>query len=167
MGICLAPGTGPTGDRLACRITNGPRITGRGSNGVGMTVGRSYPLEWRDHQDPLTGRRVRQLTSSPAEDYHLYFYNPSITPDGKYLIFMSERTGISNLFRMDLRNGSIVQLTDAQPVRAEYWPFTAPVKGVGSCLPALGNGGQEVFYFEGTTLFAVEIESLKQRELLS
>jgi len=132
-----------------------------------MTVGRSYPLEWRDHQDPLTGRRVRQLTSSPAEDYHLYFYNPSITPDGKYLIFMSERTGISNLFRMDLRNGSIVQLTDAQPVRAEYWPFTEPVKGVGSCLPALGNGGQEVFYFEGTTLFAVEIESLKQRELLS
>ncbi|HEY9529176.1 MAG TPA: oligogalacturonate lyase family protein, partial [Anaerolineales bacterium] len=132
-----------------------------------MTVGRSYPPEWRDYQDPLTGRRVRQLTNSPAEDYHLYFYNPSITPDGQYLIFTSERTGISNLFRMDLRDGSIVQLTDAQPVRAEYWPFTEPVKGVGSCLPALGNGGQEVFYFEGTTLFAVEIESLKQRELLS
>ena len=132
-----------------------------------MTVGRIYAPEWRDSMDLLTGRRVRQLTNSTAEDYHLYFYNPSITPDGKYLIFISERTGISNLFRMDLRSGSIVQLTDAQPVRAEYWPFTEPVKGVGSCLPALGNGGKEVFYFVGTTLFAVEVESLKQREILS
>ena len=101
-----------------------------------MTVGRIYAAEWRDYPDPLTGRRVRQLTDSPAEDYHLYFYNPSVTPDGKYLIFLSERTGVSNLFRLDLQSGEIVQLTDARPVRAEYWPFTEAVKGVGSCLPA-------------------------------
>ena len=132
-----------------------------------MTVGRSYAPEWRDYLDPLTGRRVRQLTDSPAEDYHLYFYNPSVTPDGKYLIFISERTGVSNLFRLDLDGGTIMQLTDAQPVRAEYWPFTGPIRGVGACLPAIGNAGQEVFYFEGTDLFAVEIESLKQRQLLS
>ena len=131
-----------------------------------MTVGRSYAPEWREHQDPLTGRRVRQLTASSAEDYHLYFYNPSVTPDGKYLIFYSERTGISNLFRLDLQSGDIVQLTDARPARAEYWPFTEAVQGVGSCLAAIGNHGQEVFYFEGNDLFAVEIESLKQRQLL-
>ena len=132
-----------------------------------MTVGRTYPPEWRDYPDPLTGRRVRQLTDSPAEDYHLYFYNPSVTPDGRYLIFISERTGVSNLFRLDLQSGSIVQLTDARPVRAEYWPFTEAVQGVGSCLPAIGNGGQEVFYFEGTDLFAVGIESLERRQLLN
>src|SRR5688500_3806495 len=132
-----------------------------------MTVGRTYAPEWRDYLDPLTCRHVRQLTDSPAEDYHLYFYNPSVTPDGKYLIFISERTGVSNLFRLDLESGEILQLTDAQPVRAEYWPFTEPIKGVGSCLPAIGHHGQEVFYFEGTDLFAVEIESLKRRQLLS
>ena len=130
-----------------------------------MAVGETYAPEWRDYMDPLTGRRVCQLTNSPAEDYHLYFYNPSITPDGKYLIFFSERTGVSNLFRLDLQSGVIVQLTDALPVRAEYWPFTEAVQGVGACLPAIGNGGQEVFYFEGTDLFAVEIESLKRRQL--
>ena len=122
-----------------------------------MTVGRRYEPEWRDYLDPLTGRRVRQLTDSPAEDYHLYFYNPSITPDGKYLIFFSERTGLSNLFRLDLHSGEIVQLTAARPVRAEYWPFTEAVQGVGASLAAIGNHGQEVFYFEGTDLFAVEI----------
>jgi oligogalacturonide lyase len=132
-----------------------------------MTVGRTYAPEWHEYQDPLTGRRVCQLTDSPAEDYHLYFYNPSVTPDGRYLIFISERTGISNLFRLDLQNGFILQMTDAQSVRAEYWPFTAAVQGVGSCLPAIGNHGQEVFYFEGTDLFGVEIESLKRRQLLS
>ena len=132
-----------------------------------MTVGRTYEPEWRDVQDPLTGRRVRQLTDSPAEDYHLYFYNPSVTPDGRYLIFISERTGVSNLFRLELQNGSIVQLTDTRPVRAEYWPFTESVKGVGSCLPVVANHGQEVFYFEGSDLLAVEIESLKRRSILS
>lgn len=132
-----------------------------------MTVGRTYAPEWRDYQDPLTNRHVRQLTNSPAEDYHLYFYNPSVTPNGQHLIFISERTGISNLFRLDLETGVIVQLTDAQPVRAEYWPFTTAVQGVGACLPAIGNHGWEVFYFEGNDLFAVEIASLKQRHVLS
>jgi oligogalacturonide lyase len=131
-----------------------------------MSVGETYPPEWRDYADPLTGRRVRQLTNSSSEDYHLYFYNPTVTPDGKYLIFLSERTGISNLFRLDLQSGVIVQLTDARPVRAEYWPFTEAIQGVGSCLPAIGNHGREVFYFEGTDLFAVNIENLNQRQLL-
>jgi len=131
-----------------------------------MSVGGTYGPEWRDHLDPLTGRSVRQLTDSQAEDYHLYFYNPCITPDGKYLIFISERTGVSNLFRLDLQSGLIVQLTDARSVRAEYWPFTEAIKGVGACLPAIANAGQEVFYFEGTDLFAVEVEGLKRRQLL-
>lgn len=132
-----------------------------------MTVGRTYAPEWHEYRDPLTGRQVRQLTDSLAEDYHLYFYNPSVTPDGKYLIFLSERTGVGNLFRLDLQSGEIMQLSDAQPLRAEYWPFTQAVRGVGACLPAIGNHGQEVFYFEGADLFAVEIEGLRRRQLLS
>src|ERR1044071_7013445 len=167
MGICLASRTGPARISFTRCIANSARVVGRGPTGVCMTVGTTYAAEWRDYSDPFTGRRVRQLTDSPAENYHLYFYNPSITPDGKYLIFISERTGLSNLFRLDLQSGEILQLTDARPVRAEYWPFTEPVKGVGSCLPAIGNGGGEVFYFEGTDLFAVEIERLQQRQLLS
>src|SRR5215216_4945656 len=165
MGICLASGTGCAGDRFARIFENNSGVSCCCSNGVRMTVGRMYASEWRDYQDPFTGRRVRQLTGSQAEDYHLYFYNPSVTPDGKYLIFFSERTGLSNLFRLDLQSGEIVQLTDAQPLRAEYWPFTEAVKGVGACLAALGNHGREVFYFEGRDLFAVEIESLKRRSL--
>ncbi len=130
-----------------------------------MSVGQVYPPEWKTYTDSQTGRRVVQLTDSPAEDYHLYFYNPTITRDGKYLIFISERTGISNLFRLDLGTGEIVQLTDSEPTRADYYPFTyKPIYGVGACLPALG--AREAFYFSGNDLWAVDFETLRTRRLL-
>jgi oligogalacturonide lyase len=130
-----------------------------------MTVGQAYPPECKTYTDSQTGRRVTRLTDSPAEDYHLYFYNPSVTRDGKYLIFISERTGISNLFRLNLDTGEIAQLTDSAPARADYYPFTyQPICGVGSCLPAQGAG--QVFYFAGNDLFAVDVETPESRRLL-
>jgi hypothetical protein len=60
-----------------------------------------------------------------------------------------------------------VQLTDTQPVRAEYWPFSFASRGAGACLSAIGNGGREVFYFEGTRLLAANIYDLSQRQVLS
>jgi oligogalacturonide lyase len=131
-----------------------------------MSVGTVFPPEWRTERDSQTGRSVTQLTDSAAEDYHLYFYNPAVTRDGRYLLFFSERTGLSNLFRLDLRSGEIVQLTDVRPARAEYWPFTAAVAGAGACLAALGSGGREAFYFEGAELWGVEVGSLRARRLL-
>lgn len=132
-----------------------------------MTIGAVFPPEWRTYRDPQTGRAVTQLTDSPAEDYHLYFYNPSVTPDGRYLIFFSERTGLSNLFRLALESGEIVQLTEAAPARAEYWPFTTAVRGAGACLAALGSGGREVFYFVGRELWAAGVETLEPRLVLT
>jgi len=122
-----------------------------------MAIGTRYPSERRTYRDAQTGRQVTQLTDSSAEDYHLYFYNPAVTPDGRYLIFFSERTGLSNLFRLQLDSGEIVQLTEARPTRAEYWPFTGAVRGAGACLAAIGSGGREIFYSEGQELWAVEI----------
>ena len=132
-----------------------------------MSVGAVFPPEWRTDRDSQTGRIVTQLTNSPTEDYHPYFYNPAVTRDGRHLLFFSERTGLSNLFRLDLRSGDIVQLTDVRPARAEYWPFTAAVRGAGACLAAIGSGGREAFYFEGVELWGVELETLRARRLLA
>jgi oligogalacturonide lyase len=129
-------------------------------------VGAVYPAEWQCSADQETGRAVWQLTAGPANNYHLYFYNSSFTPDGRYLVFYSERTGLNNLFRLDLADGSIVQLTDSSAIRAEYWPFTPRMRGLGACLAALGDGGRKVYYFEGTRLFAVDLASLEQQLVL-
>lgn len=62
-----------------------------------MIVDKTYGSKQRDYLDPITDRQVRQFTDLSAEEYHLYFYNPSVMPDGKYSIFFSERTRVSNL----------------------------------------------------------------------
>jgi oligogalacturonide lyase len=130
-----------------------------------MSVGQVYPPEWKAYTDAMTGRHVTQLTDSPAEDYQLYFYNPSVTRDNRFLIFISERTGISNLFRLDFNTGEIVQLTDVAPARADYFPFTyKPIVGVGACLPALG--AREIFYLGGNELFGTDVETFETRHLL-
>lgn len=38
--------------------------------------------------------------------------NPFFTPDGKYLLFSSDRSGIFNLYSLDLESQTIIQLTD-------------------------------------------------------
>jgi len=130
-----------------------------------MPIGTVYPPEWRWLVDAQTGRRVQQLTAL-GSNYQLYFYNPSVTPDGASLVFYSDRSGPSNLFRLSLASGEIVQLTDAAPARAEYWPFTPPIRGVGACLAALAEGGRALYYFVGHTLLAVNLASLETRRML-
>lgn len=130
-----------------------------------MPIGTVYPSEWRELVDEQTGQRVRQLTAM-GSNYQLYFYNPSVTADGGSLVFYSDRSGLSNLFRLDLHSGKIVQLTDAAPARAAYWPFTPPIQGVGACLAALAEGGRALYYFEGRTLQAVELDTLQDRHVL-
>lgn len=107
-----------------------------------------------------------QLTAT-GNNCHLYYYNPSVTPDGRFLVFYSERTGRNNLFRLDLDSGEIVELTDAADVRTEGWPFTPPMRGLGACLACLGDGGRQVYYFEGNDLYAVDLERLERTHRLT
>jgi Tol biopolymer transport system component len=55
------------------------------------------------------GNNQRPLTTDPHEDYV-----PTVTPDGRYVVFTSERGGFPSLWRMDLDGGSLKQLTSGQ-----------------------------------------------------
>ncbi len=52
------------------------------------------------------GSNQKQLTSDAAIDDQ-----PSVTPDGRYILFHSNRTGMSHIWRMDLDGGNARQLT--------------------------------------------------------
>jgi len=94
-----------------------------------MTVGSMYAPEWRHYVDPLTGRQVRQLTDGEARPgciskvylhegcqvfevlcrHDSYTFgddqrchpHPSFTPDGRQVVFTSNRTGTSNIYLTD------------------------------------------------------------------
>ena len=77
-----------------------------------MGIGERFPAEWETIHDDETGRTVQQLTTARANSYPLYYFIPSHTPDGRMLVFHSERSGWVQLYAMDLQSGEIVQLTD-------------------------------------------------------
>ena len=56
--------------------------------------------------DAATGRVVRELTSDRAVDT-----SPSLSPDGRYVVFSSDRSGISDLYAYDLTDGRLQRIT--------------------------------------------------------
>jgi len=81
-----------------------------------MARGRTWPAEWREHEDAVTSVRVRQLTDYRGHSHHLYFTNPGWYDGGRRLLFGSDRENRTNLFGLDLETGAIEQLTDLEPV---------------------------------------------------
>lgn len=77
-----------------------------------MTIGQTVPKEETSYRNPATGRTIRQLTAGRANNYPLYYFILSITPENDTLIFHSERTGWVQLYKLDLNTGGITQLTD-------------------------------------------------------
>jgi oligogalacturonide lyase len=79
-----------------------------------MPSGRRAPPEWRDHEDPTSGVRVRQLTEYKGHSHHFHFTNPGWWDGGRRLLFGSDRENRSNLFSIELDSGEITQLTDLE-----------------------------------------------------
>jgi serine/threonine protein kinase/Tol biopolymer transport system component len=77
---------------------------------------------WIINQD---GTNNRQLT------FNARAYFPSVTPDGRYIVFASDRAGSQNIWRMDLDGGNVKQLTNS-----------AGIAGYPNCSP----DGQWVVY---------------------
>src|SRR5262249_27067736 len=78
---------------------------------------------WLMDQD---GKNQRQLTP-PETRIDRY---PAVTPDGRYIVFVSTRTGNSNIYRYDLNTGEQKQLTS----------------GVSEEFPAVSADGKWVIY---------------------
>ena len=64
------------------------------------------------------GTGKKQLTSNP---YGNSF--PSVTPDLRYVVFVSDRTGFTNLWRMDRDGGNEKQLTSGED---DSWAWCSP-----------------------------------------
>jgi hypothetical protein len=101
----------------------------------------TFPPEWRAFTDSETGAAIRQITDFPADHRPLPSRHASITPDGRTLLFLSDRCGTPSLFAVSLEEGSIRRLSHA------------PDLDPGS--PALSPDGGRVYYAAGEEIRTV------------
>lgn len=127
-------------------------------------IGDLSPPEWRHHVDPDTGREVTELTTGRGHSYPLYYFVPSITRDGRYLVFHSERTGWVQLHRLDLDTGEIGQLSEGRSTDSG-WAIWCEwrLRGIYNHLSALNLPANEVFYFADGGLRATHVETFENR----
>lgn len=127
-------------------------------------IGQTFPTEWTSYRDPATGRAIRQLTTAPANNYPLYYFIPSITPENDVLIFHSERTGWVQLYKLDLHSGVITQLTDGHS-RNSGWAIWCEhhLRGIYNHLSALNGVKREVYYFQEEEVRATHLDTLENR----
>ncbi len=89
-------------------------------NNTVAQIGRIWPSEKRTWIDAEFGCEITQWTNHPSGSWPLYF-NIATFIDENHAIIVSERTGSANLFRLDLRSGELLQMTDEQALSGQVW----------------------------------------------
>ena len=114
----------------------------------------------------MTDRPVTRLTSGPFNSYALYYFTPSETADGRYLVFHSERGGYVNLYRLTLATGEIAQLTDGHTPDSG-WAIWCEwhLRGIRNHLSSINVACNDVYYFQDNEIRAVHLETLVDRRL--
>ncbi len=112
--------------------------------------GSIFPSEFRELIDESSGLSLWQMTSAGAINHATYFLQPSITPDGRRLIFSSNRGGAMQIYSVeDFPSGPIRQWTDDAPIH--------------SFSPLIHPSGERVFFVRGGAVYEIEPESLRER----
>jgi len=117
-----------------------------------MAKGDRLAPEKTKSTDPETGHTLWQLTASDAHDHHLYFTETSFHPDGRRLVFASNRSGKFDHYVMDLETGEITQLTDV----------TGTLR---SNLGVIDPRGEWLYFWEDFDLRAINFETYEERHL--
>lgn len=124
-------------------------------------------------QAPQTGRQVVQLTGGEGFTYPLYFFIPTITKDGKYLIYHRAAHGEVQLHRLHLESGESVQLTHGTCADTQWRPWCVDSGcGVLDHRSVLNVARNLVVYFDahpggGTAVRTVDVETLADRLLFA
>jgi Tol biopolymer transport system component len=147
-----------TGATMGAALSAGQALlagSGRSASQEQGRKGRTYPDQRRRFRDPRSGFAIWQLTDAGGHSTKLYFTNRSVTPDSRWLIYHSDRGSAPNhfnLFKMDLRTGESVQLTESGAVTEDT--------------PEISYDGKHVYYAENfNSVHVVDLESLAERTL--
>lgn len=123
------------------------------------------PAERSAYTDPDTGATVIQWTNAPCTNQHLYFTSPSVTADGRWLVFISDRDGNPNLYAVDRGSGAIRRLSrnDRGLLRSYVYP-TGGLEGLSKASPCLDAARNRLYYIRDDILFAVGLDAPEASE---
>ncbi len=110
--------------------------------------GDSIKSDFSEYKDSITGKIIIQLTPSDGFNHHPYFYNKIISNDSKYLIYGNKTRGRRNVFKMDLFEGTSIQLTDAD--------------GINDFNVILSNDDKFVIFTKNRQIIRLNIDSLDE-----
>jgi Tol biopolymer transport system component len=124
--------SGVAGVGVVIAVAVAPGLDAQRSAGDAETVVYSSlaPGNWDLYRFDRPGEPPRRLTTDPGLDY-----NPVVSPDGRWVVFTSERAGSPDLYALDLeRGGEPVRLTasDAMEDAADFSPDGRTLVFVGS-----------------------------------
>ena len=106
--------------------------------------------EHSTYKDAATGALIHQMTSSRAINHATYFLQSSFTPADESMIFISNRSGIAQLYEIaPFPYGPIRQLTDGAAIHA----FS----------PAIHPDGSTIFFVRNGGLWAIDRAKLTER----
>lgn len=127
-------------------------------------IGDITPAEWRT--ETVAGRRLTRLTDGLSNSYPLYYFVPSVTPDGRYFVCHSERSGEVQLYRIDLGTGEVGQLTEGH-TRDAGWAIWCEwhLDGVYNHLSAVNPRSGELFYFQDGEIRSADVATFANRRV--
>src|SRR5262249_27071608 len=115
--------------------------------------GTVYPADWRRYADPATELDVYRLTDPAYTSTLPPYYSRPVARRSAFLLFCCDRGGSPQAFRMDLKTGESVQLTNAQKLD-------------GNSLSLLPDN-RAVAYFDDRALQLINLANLREREVYS
>ena len=123
-----------------------------------MPIGQTFYDPPITYADPVSGRPIRRLTYHRGHSNHPYFTDPCWFNGGRSFVFVSDREGRSNLFRYDLDDGKITQLTDLSGDNIENERvFDHRPQG------AYSDANGRDYYWWQNVLYELDLDTLVQR----
>ena len=115
-----------------------------------MSKGRVWNDPQFRYEDAFSGREIVRLTDYLGHSSHLYFTDPGWFNHDRSFVFNSDREGQSDLYRYDLDDGKITQLTDYKDQR----------RRLGGCF---SEANQCHYYWHKGRLMELDIDTLAER----
>ena len=114
---------------------------------------RTFPSDWRRYPDGATDLEVFRLTDPSYSSFLPAYYNRALTRRGQIMFYSNNRAGSAQAFRMNLRSGESVQLTD--------------IPALDGATLTLTPDERSVCFFDGPSLRHMTLAKMRDRVVYS